>query len=102
MDAEGIDVTQPAKISQEDWEYFRDRVRAHDAELKAFRRMLTNIQLGVDELSKWKEDSKVTEIAALKGQIKRYSRVRDRILYLLASGAILEGVRLMAEHWIHK
>ena len=53
------------------------------------RKTMSNIQLALD-LSKWKEDSKVQEIAALKGQIKRCSRVRDRLLPARL-GAILEG-----------
>jgi hypothetical protein len=104
VDAESLMVggREPAQITREEWDWARERINAHDAALKTHGRTMSNVQLALDELSKWKEDSKVQEIAALKGQIKRYSRVRDRLLYILATGAILEGVRLLVDHFLHK
>jgi Holliday junction resolvase RusA-like endonuclease len=93
---------EPAQISREEWDWVRERVQAHDAELKALRRTLGNIQMALDDLSKWKDDSKVHEIAALKGRIKKYDKTRDRILYALTIGSLLEGVRLIVEHFAHK
>jgi Holliday junction resolvase RusA-like endonuclease len=91
-----------AHIEKDEWTWVRERVQAHEAELKTMRRTMTNIQMSLDDLSKWKDDSKVHEIAALKGRIKKYDKTRDRILYALLSVTVLELVRLAIEHFAHK
>lgn len=91
-----------AQITQEEWSWARERIRAHDAELKVLRTTIANINLSLDGLSKWKEDSKVQEIAALKGQIKKYSRVRDRIMYGLGFLVLSEAARLLFDHFASK
>jgi hypothetical protein len=91
-----------AIITHDEWTWTKERVGAHEAEIKILRRELVNIRLGIDDLSKWKEDSKVQEIAALKGQIKRYSRVRDRLLYGLGFLVLSEAARLLFDHFAQK
>ena len=92
----------PAHITQEEWQWVRDRVSAHDSAIKTHGRTMSNIQMALDDLSKWKDDSKVHEIAALKGRIKKYDKTRDRILYALVLGGLVEGIRLLVDHFVHK
>ena len=91
-----------AHIEKEEWEWVQDRVRAHEAELKTFRRDFVNIRLALEDLSKWKDDSKVIEIASLKGRLRRNDKIRDRIMYALLLGGAVEVVRLVVDHFASK
>lgn len=95
------DMAELAQIEREEWEWFKDRVRAHDAEIKVLRREFTNIRLALEDLSKWKDDSKVQEIATLKGRLRKNDKIRDRILYALLLGGGVEVVRLVVDHFAH-
>ena len=90
---------EPARIGKEEWAWFTERVRAHEAELKPLRRDVVNIRLALEDLSKWKEDSKVQEIAALKGRLRKNDKTRDRILYGLLLLGAGEVVRLIIDHF---
>jgi Holliday junction resolvase RusA-like endonuclease len=95
-------MNEPARIEKEEWEWVQDRVRAHEAELKTFRRDFVNIRLALEDLSKWKDDSKVIEIASLKGRLRRNDKIRDRIMYALLLGGAVEVVRLVVDHFATK
>jgi hypothetical protein len=88
-----------ARIEQEEWVWVRERVQAHDAALKTHGRTMSNIQMALDDLSKWKDDSKVQEIAALKGRLRKNDKTRDRILFALLLGGGVEVVRLLVDHF---
>ena len=95
-------MNEPAHIEKEEWEWVQDRVRAHEAELKTFRRDFVNIRLALEDLSKWKDDSKVQEIVALKGRLRKNDKIRDRIMYALLLGGGVEVVRLVVDHFAGK
>jgi Holliday junction resolvase RusA-like endonuclease len=88
-----------AHIEKEEWLWFKERVQAHEAELKTLRRTMSNIQMSLDDLSKWKDDSKVHEIAALKGRLKKQDKLKDRILFALLLAGGVEVVRLVVDHF---
>jgi hypothetical protein len=88
-----------AHITTDEWRWFRERVQAHDAELKTLRREFVNIRLALEDLSKWKDDSKVQEIVALKGRLRKNDKTRDRILFVLLSGVTVEVIRLLVDHF---
>lgn len=90
-----------ARIPLQDWRYVNGQVAEHNSALRDIRRELANIRLTVEDLTHWKEDSKVQAIAALKGQVRRYEKVRDRILYTLLFGGMLELIRVGLEKWVH-
>ena len=102
MDAEGGHVSELAHIDREEWQWVQDRVRAHDAEIKALRREFVNTRMALEDLSKWKDDSKVQEIVALKGRLRKNDKMRDRIMYALLLGGGVEVVRLIVDHFAHK
>ncbi len=91
-----------ALIAKEEWEWAKERIRAHDAEFKTYRRDFVNIRLALEDLSKWKDDSKITEIAALKGRLRKNDKIRDRIMYALLLGGAVEVVRLVVDHFANK
>jgi Holliday junction resolvase RusA-like endonuclease len=91
-----------AHIEKEDWAWVRERVQAHEAELKTFRRDFVNIRLALEDLSKWKDDSKVQEIVALKGRLRRNDKIRDRILFALVLAGGVEIVRLLVDHFANR
>lgn len=80
-------------------DYTEGRVMAHDSTLKVMSRDLANIRTDLHELNNWKDDSKIQEIAVLKGRIKKNDRTKDRVMYALVVGAALEAVRLVLERW---
>ena len=82
-----------------DVDFLKGRVMAHDAMIPKIARDLTNIRAEVHELSNWKDDSKVQEIAFLKGKIKRSDRWKDRVLTTLLLGGTLEILRLVLERF---
>lgn len=82
-------------------DHVHGRVMAHDGTLGSIRRELANIRTELHELNNWKEDSKVQEIAVLKGKIKKSDRIKDRVLYTLLLGGALEVFRLVIERWSH-
>lgn len=88
-----------ARIEKEEWAWVQERVRAHEAELKSFRRDFVNIRLALEDLSKWKDDSKVQEIAVLKGRLKKAGKTRDRIMWAIALAGAAEVVRLLVDHF---
>ena len=90
-----------AHIEKEEWDWVQERVRAHEAELKSFRRDFVNIRLALEDLSKWKDDSKVHEIALLKGRLKKVGKTRDRIFWAVAIAGGAEVVRLLVDHFAH-
>lgn len=81
-------------------DYTEGRVMAHDSTLKVMSRDLANIRTELHELNNWKDDSKVQEIALLKGRIKKSERTKDRIMYALLVGGALEVIRLILERWM--
>ena len=95
-------MSELARINQEEWAWMRERVLAHEAELKTSRKDVVNIRLALEDLSKWKDDSKVQEIAMLKGRLRRNDKVRDRILFALLLGGGVEVIRLIVDHFATK
>lgn len=91
----------PAVISQSEWEYVEEEVRSQKFLLKEIRKELANLRLAVEDLSKWKDDSKVQTIAALKGQVKRYEKRNDWVIRTLVFGGVLELLRVVFEKWVH-
>lgn len=82
-------------------DHVHGRVMAHDGNLGSIKRELANIRVELHELNNWKDDSKVQEIATLKGRIKKGERLKDRVLYTLLLGGALEIIRLVIERWSH-
>ena len=91
-----------AYIEREEWAWVQERVRAHDAEIKTLRREFVNTRMALEDLSKWKDDSKIQEIAALKGRLRKNDKIRDRIMYALLLGGGVEVIRLVVDHFAHK
>lgn len=80
----------------------RGRVLMHDATLQTLTNVLHEIKVDLHELKDWKDDSKVQEIAALRGVIRKRDRIRARILYgLIFGGGGLEILRVLLE-WLKR
>jgi hypothetical protein len=80
---------------ESDHRLLRGRVVVNDAMLYNLTNAIHEIRTTLLELKEWKDDSKVQQIAALRGIIKRRDRVRDIVLCLLGIAVMLEALRVL-------
>jgi septal ring factor EnvC (AmiA/AmiB activator) len=89
---------------QNDVDYMKGQVIRHDSAiekinqtLQQIRRGMSNLETELHELNNWKEDSKVQEIALLRGKLKKIGRFKSRVFYAVLLAALAEGVRVAFE-----